>query len=275
LLHKTPSLTALFLLVLTTLQSALAEGMMLFDAHLHYNADDKAQFEPEAIIDLLGENRVEHAVITSRPPQLALQLHEKAPERIVPILGVYRSSLDKPTWMHNPKLPSLVQQALADRRWRGIGELHLFALDRRSPVFLRIVELAQTHELPLLLHCDPAVIDAVFEHAPGATVIWAHAGAYPFVPLLRDYLERYPGLHIDLSVRDERIAPGGELDPEWEWILSEFADRFLVGVDTYRTRRWENYPQVAAKIRKWLQQLPESAANAIARDNGRRLFNTD
>ena len=83
----------------------------------------------------------------------------------------------------------------------GGGELHLFARDRHSPVFTRIIELAQQHRLPLLLHGDPAVIDTVYEQAPGHPVIWAHAGTFPYPDLIADYLARYPALCVDLSVR--------------------------------------------------------------------------
>jgi len=134
------------------------------------------------------------------------------------------------------------------------------------------VDLATSHGLPLLMHSDPAVIDSLFQHAPQAKVIWAHGGAYPFPPVLRDYLQRYPNLYVDLSVRDERIAPDGELLPEWEWLLSEYSDRFLVGVDTYRTNRWAEYLVVSGQIRNWLDQLPTEVAKAIAIGNGRRLF---
>jgi hypothetical protein len=41
------------------------------------------------------------------------------------------------------------------------GELPIFAERRRSPVFLPIVELATAHVLPVLMHCDPAVIDTL------------------------------------------------------------------------------------------------------------------
>jgi predicted TIM-barrel fold metal-dependent hydrolase len=122
------------------------------------------------------------------------------------------------------------------------------------------------------MHCDPVVIDALFEHAPDVTVIWAHAGAYPYPPLLRDYLERYPGLHMDLSVRDERIAPSGEIESSWELLLMEFPDRFLVGVDTYSTARWKDYPKAISRTRAWLKQLPPEAAAAISRENAERLF---
>lgn len=262
------------ILLLSTLLSIAAAhaAVPLFDAHLHYNVEDSASFTPRQIVTLLRDNGVKNAVVTSRPSQLALQLHALAPELIVPFLGVYRFPANKRLWLHNKKLPAKVEKELASAAWQGIGELHIFAPDRHNPVFLRLVEIAASRDLPLMMHCDPAVIDALFRHAPQARVIWAHAGAYPFTPVLRDYLERYPNLYVDLSVREERIAPEGELLPDWELLLSEYADRFLVGVDTYRTSRWEQYPVVAGKIRNWLNQLPDEVAKSIASGNGERLF---
>jgi predicted TIM-barrel fold metal-dependent hydrolase len=167
-----------------------------------------------------------------------------------------------------------VETALADDPWRAIGELHLFAPDRRSPVFLSIVSLAAERGLPLLVHSDPAVIDSLFEHAPQARVIWAHAGAYPYPPLLADYLGRYPNLYADLSVREDQIAPGGELDPAWWRLLVGHPDRFLVGVDTYSPARWGRFGEVTAAIRGWLDQLPPDVAERIARGNAQRIFAT-
>jgi predicted TIM-barrel fold metal-dependent hydrolase len=116
------------------------------------------------------------------------------------------------------------------------------------------------------------VIDSVYEHSPDARVIWAHAGAYPYPRLLHDYLARYPRLYIDLSVRNERIAPDGELDPEWENLLWEYPERFMVGVDTFSIERWRQYGIVATRIRKWLSQLPEDIASGIAHDNAANVF---
>ena len=274
LLPRKPCPLFTFLLLSVSLSMGVVHATEpLFDAHLHYNLEDAAQYPPQQIVNLLRDNGVATAVVTSRPPQQALQLHALAPQLIVPILGIYRVPADKQRlWLRDEDLPARVEKALNNGPWQGIGELHIFALDRYNPVFLRLVELAASRSLPLLMHCDPAVIDALFRHAPQAKVIWAHAGAYPFPPLLRDYLQRYPNLYVDLSVREERIAPDGELLPEWEWLLSEYADRFLVGVDTYRTDRWAQYPVVAGQIRDLLDQLPVEVAKAIASGNARRLF---
>ena len=46
----------------------------------------------------------------------------------------------------------------------------------------------------------------------------------------------------------------------------------LVGVDTYRSERWHDYPLASARIRQWLAQLPPELAEALARGNARRLI---
>ncbi len=262
----------LFLLAVVLNALPAMANQPLFDAHLHYDIDSAGDYAPGEIVAILQANGVKRAVVTSYPPSQALSLYDAAPELVVPFLGVYRTPEDKQAWVQDTRLAARLERMLSDGPWRGVGELHLFAEQRLSPVFLRIVELATRHRLPLLMHCDPAVIDTLFEHSPNAQVIWAHAGTYPYPQLLRDYLDRYHRLYVDLSVRDERIAPDGELDPDWENLLWEYPDRFLVGVDTFRAERWADYGNVAARIRGWLGQLPENVSAQIAYRNALGLF---
>lgn len=247
----------------------------LFDVHLHYTQADAEHLSPGQVIERLKASNVERAVVIGQPPELAVRLYREDPGRIVPFLGVYRSRADKTRWMRDETLPERVSKALAEERWRGIGELHIFAENRHSPVFRRLIRLAREHNLIMMLHADPAVIDALYELAPEQPVIWAHAGAYPFPPLLEDYLERYPALYIDLSVRNERIAPQGELSGQWFNLFERHSDRILLGVDTFSTNRWREFDRVVAATRYWLEQLPPDTAENLAYRNARRLFGID
>ncbi len=259
-------------LALLPLSPGLAtEG--LFDAHMHYDAEDAAHYTPQQIIRILDQNNITQAAVTSTPPQHARQLHQQAPERIVPILGVYRNADDKPDWPHDTSLPARIEAEMAKGGWHGIGELHLFAGDRHSRVFRRIIELAQTYKLPLLLHADPAVIDTLYEIAPAQPVIWAHAGTFPYPDLVADYLRRYPPLYVDLSVRDDRVAPQGELRDEWYELFVTYPGRFMIGIDTYSLSRWQEYSKVAGKIRAWTSQLPEDVASRLTYENAAAAFN--
>jgi hypothetical protein len=244
----------------------------LFDTHLHYSAVDAAQFSPRQIIDKLDKNDIRLAVVTSTPASHTATLYRHAPKRIVPFLGIYQSNEDKANWPNDATLPARIESELKQTKWRGIGELHIFAKERHNPVFRRIIEIAAQHQLPLQIHGDPAVIDTVYDITPSQTVIWAHAGTFPYPDLIADYLQRYPALYVDLSVRDERIAPNGKIHDEWYELFVKFPDRFLVGVDTYSTSRWNDFDGAVATIRNWLAQLPEDIARQLAYDNAATLF---
>jgi predicted TIM-barrel fold metal-dependent hydrolase len=258
--------------VLPVLLPAWTAASTLFDAHVHYDANDAGRFTPAQVIATLEAAGVRRAAVIGQPPERALQLYEAAPGLIVPLLGVYRAPDDKQHWTEDSHLPARVAQALRDGPWHGIGELHLFAPRRHSPVFLRIAALAEQHGLPLLLHCDPAVIDSLYARSPDVRVVWAHAGAYPYPPLLRDYLERYPGLYVDLSMRDDLVAPDGTLAPDWETLFWEYPERFLAGVDTFSAARWKSYGSAVRRIRHWLGQLPAPVAERIAYRNAAGVF---
>lgn len=247
----------------------------LFDAHLHYNAADAAHYSPQEIIARLDRNGIERAVVTGSPAAHTASLYRHAPGRIVPMLGVYRHHTEKMSWPDDASLPERVAANLEEGNWHGIGELHIFARDRHSPVFRDIIRLAAQRELPVQLHADPAVIDTVYDIAPGLTVIWAHAGTYPYPDLVADYLRRYPSLYVDLSVRDGRIAPGGILDDAWYELFIRFPGRFLVGVDTYSLSRWHAFDAAVAGIRHWLAQLPDDVAAKLAYENAAGLFPAD
>ncbi|MBT8128859.1 MAG: TatD family hydrolase [Gammaproteobacteria bacterium] len=258
--------------VLASLFASTLVAEPLFDTHLHYNARDAEHLSPRQIITVLDRNSIQYALVTGIPARLALELQQQAPARILPLLGVYRSAEDKETWVRDAGLPPRIEAQLKQGSWRGIGELHLFARDRHSPVFTRIIQLAQHYRLPLLLHADPAVIDTVYEKAPGHPVIWAHAGTFPYPDLIADYLARYPALRVDLSVRDQRIAPDGILRDDWYELFVRYPDRFMVGVDTYSLSRWHSFDQAVANIRGWLRQLPADVAMRLAYDNAAALF---
>ena len=262
------------LLAMLLLASPASAQTPLFDAHLHYDAEQRAAIEPEEIVDILARNGIEHAVITSTPPENARALAQLAPERIVPFLGVYRTDADKPRWMHQPDLPERVIGWLGDGDYRGIGELHIFGRDRNSPVLERLVTIAADRDLVLMIHGDLAIIDRIFAIEPESRVLWAHLGAEPDPTILRAALARHPkGLFIDTSVRDERFMDeDGSLLPAWRALFVDHPNRFVVGVDTFSLPRWEHYGAAANTIRRWLDQLPASVARRIGRENARELL---
>jgi len=247
----------------------------MIDAHAHYSASDTAAFSPEAVMGKLDAAGVRRLVVTSSPPHLAQSLYQHAPDRVIPLLGVYASDLNKGNWMHDAGLPARVAAQLQNGAWGGIGELHLFASDTQQPVFEQLVRLATARKLVVMIHGDAEVIERAFAIAPAVRVLWAHLGTRPQPELLAAMLQRYPDtLWIDTSVRDERIAPDGALLPVWRALLERHPDRFVVAVDTFSVNRWQQYEAVVAQIRGWVDPLPQPLKDNLLHDNAARLFDS-
>ena len=251
-----------------------AQPLPLLDAHSHYTAFDTPHFSPAQVIHKLDQAGVSHIVISGSPWHLALDLHAEAPHRVIPLLGLYDNLAHKAQWMHDDQLPGLVESRLAQGPWAGIGELHLFAQNADSPVFAQLVRLAHAHNLMLLIHGDPEVVDRAFEIAPDVRILWAHLGTVPEPPVVQSVLERHAqrALWIDTSVRDDRIAPGGQLLPEWRQLFKAHPTRFVVAVDTFSAHRWGRYGEVTTQIRQWVGGLPPELQERLLWRNAETLF---
>lgn len=256
--------------LLAALNATAAPPMI--DAHAHYSAPDAAVFAPADILAKLDAAGVQRLVATGSPPQLAQTLYRQAPERILPLLGVYEADLHKERWVHDATLPARVAAQLDAGQWAGLGELHLFAADAHAPVFEQLVRLADARKLVLMLHADAAVIERAFDIAPDVRVLWAHLGTEPAPALLDSLLARFPNLWLDTSVRDARIAPEGRLLAPWRALFERHPGRFLVAVDTFSVNRWRQYGEVVAEIRRWVAPLPEPLRSGLLHDNAARLF---
>ena len=265
-----PRLLALLLLLAPVAQAE--NRVPMIDAHAHYTRSDHQACTPDAVLAKLDAAGVSRLVVTGQPPALAQALYRHAPSRILPLLGIYDHTLGKAHWVHDATLPARVEAALDADRWAGIGELHLFAADAQQPVFEALVNLAAQRQLVLLLHGDPEIVRHAFSVAPGVRILWAHLGTDPRPETLEALLAHYPTLWIDTSVRDERIAPEGQLRPDWRALFERHPTRFVVAVDTFSTRRWHHYNEVVDAIRTWAGGLPPVLQRRLLHDNAAQLF---
>lgn len=246
----------------------------MIDAHAHYTLPDSRVFTPDALVTKMDAAGVTRLVVTSQPPALAQTLYRHAPTRILPLLGIYDHGFGKARWVHDATLPARVEAALDEGHWVGLGELHLFAADVQQPVFETLVKLAAERNLVLLLHGDPEIVLHAYSIAPGVRILWAHLGTDPRPETLEPLLAQYPQLWIDTSVRDERIAPDGQLRPEWRVLFERHPTRFVVAVDTFSTHRWQHYGEVVDAIRHWAGSLPPELQRRLLHDNAAQLFDT-
>lgn len=268
-------LAATFMMLLPSFPLTAGNTVLpkMIDAHAHYSTADAAALSPEEIVTRLNHAGVRKLVVTSSPPTLVQRLYQHAPDRFVPMLGVYGMDQDKTDWMQDPSLPRKAAAWLENGEWAGLGELHLFAKDVGNSVFQELLELADRWKWVVMIHGDAAVVERALEIAPNIRVLWAHLGTRPEPELLSCMLSKYPDrLWIDTSVRDERIAPNGELLPAWRALFERHPDRFVVAVDTFSLNRWHHYQQTVVQIRKWTSSLPPSLATRLLHDNAIVLF---
>jgi predicted TIM-barrel fold metal-dependent hydrolase len=261
-------------LLLTLMSAAASAAPPVFDAHLHYRPAMLETFDIADVSRSLASNNVQSALIMAPEGELIRRLQAGTQARIVPFLEMSRRLGRKMDWMYTEDLADRIATLLdaSEVQWQGLGEFHIQADDRFAPGFEALLELAVARDLPVMIHGDPAVIDHAYAIQPEVRILWAHAGSYAYPPLVEDYLERHPRMNMDLSMRNPRINPDGQIDGAWFELFLNHPDRFMIGVDTFSASRWARFTEVMDQTRAWLDQLPADVARAIAFENAERLF---
>jgi hypothetical protein len=262
------------LLALFTGPTLPADTMLpIFDTHVHYNRDDWASFSPQAVIALLQHAGVTRALVSSTPDDGTLMLYRQDTKRIIPVLRPYRTPADRVDWFGSAEVLAYVEQRLARRIYRGIGEFHLTDVNNAATAQMaRLIQDAVNHELVLHVHSDAEAIRELFTIDTQVRILWAHAGMSAPPSLVGELLDSHPGLWTEVSLRAGDIAPNGRLDAEWRALFLRHPERFMVGTDTWATFVWPDYVEVVREHRGWLSQLPKDVAAKIAYDNAARLF---
>jgi len=252
---------------------AEAPKLPIFDAHVHYNYDFGPPIPIEQVFELWREAGIRGVLLTSRPNDGTRDLLESAPAefKAVAFARPYVVMADVQTWFRDPGIYAMIERELARGVYRGIGEFHIYGKDADSDGFARFVRLAKDKTLWMHAHCDEYVIQRIYSLYPQARVIWAHTGMGTSEQRIDELFARYPSLYGELSYRGG-IDDGGTLSPEWRTLFTKYPDRFLLGSDTWVPPRWPEVPQIMARYRTWLSQLPPEVAEKIAWRNGFRLF---
>jgi hypothetical protein len=241
----------------------------IFDAHIHYSHDAWEAFAPDDAIRRLREAGVKRAMVSSSSDKGTQMLYDAAPEFVIPVLRPYRKRGELQTWMHDETVIPYLKERLQKYRYAAIGEFHIDGEEANTPVVREVVKLAKQYDLMLHVHSDAAAIRLIFEQDPEARILWAHAG-FEFAETVRELLVQHDNLWADLSFRYDAFANGSFL-PEWNELVLDHADRFLLGIDTFTPQRWLQIGEVMSWQRDLLDALPEPAARMIAYENGERI----
>ena len=241
----------------------------IFDAHIHYSDDAREAFSPHDAIRRLRAAGIKRALVSSSSDEGTQRLYQADPDFVVPSLRPYRKRGELQTWMHDESVIPYLKERLQKYRYAAIGELHVDGEEANTPVMREVVRLAKQHGLMLHVHSDAQAIRFIFEQDPDARILWAHAG-FEFARTVGELMLLQDNLWADLSFRYD-IFPNGTIMPEWEKVLLDHADRFLLGIDTYTPQRWLQVNEVMQWQRELLAALPADTARQIAFQNGERI----
>ena len=283
-------------LILLLCAPARATGQPFADVHLHWKWNQKEITTAKQAVAILEQQEIDLAVVTGTPPELALELQELAPQRVIPIYGIYRIPGEWSTWHRDDGLLARVRKALASGRFHGIGEVHMiggFISDWRKPTIAGLFALAAEFDVPVLLHTEFSRADytlGLCQAHPDTRFLWAHAGSMLAPDQVRRVLNGCGNVQVELSARDpwrHRRNPivddSGVLLPQWHALITNHAERFMVGSDPVwpvdRLNPWDEpdsgwveLPRFVGFHRSWLQQLPADQATAIRWGNAQRFF---
>lgn len=178
------------------------------------------------------------------------------------------------------------------------------------PLLLLLADIAAELDVPIDLHCDlvpenmplpdqlranpanPSQLQAnlpglerLFSHNQKTRFVWAHVGFEPLltrdIPVVRHMLQSHPNLYM--SFRLNRGAPkpaatidaDGEIKPQWDDLIQEFSDRFVLGSDAFYQgggiARGSSDTGLD-NLRKLVDQLPPDVGNKIASGNAIRIY---
>jgi len=258
------------LLLLASLTPVSVAAQPVFDVHIHYSHDVWDKIPPEQAIGKLRAAGISRAMVSSSSDEGTRRLYQIAPELVVPVLRPYRTRDELNTWVHDESVIPYLKSRLAKYQYAGIGEFHVNGEDADTPVVRQMVQLAREHNLILHAHADSEAIISLFLQYPKARIIWAHAG-FEFGSRVREMLEHYPNLWVDLSFRWE-IFHDGRFLPVWRELLIEHPDRFLLGVDTYTPQRWLQIQETIAWYESLFAALPPQIAEKIRYQNASQLI---
>ena len=252
--------------------------MPLFDAHLHYSAATWSVYPPDTVAKMLDAAGVRSGLVSSAPDEGTFKLKAVLGDRVIPMLGPYRSVADVFSWARDPSIVPYVESTYRPGVHRGFGEFHLLVGQIGLPTVRALLTLAQREKLFLQPHADARAVAELLNYMPDSIVLWAHAGVDATPGQIGALLDSWPKLSVELSLRTD-IAPNGTLDPKWRELLIRHSGRFMIGTDTWTVggtftgnERWDTYPEIVKGIRAWLAQLPPDVAEAIAYKNAERFI---
>ena len=266
------------------------------DVHIHYKWSQTDTTTAAQALAILERHNVGFAVVIGTPAELALELTELKPEMLLAVWSPYRTGSDWSNWAYDADVLERARSALADRRYQGIGELHLiggFAPRPDTQVIRGLFQLAASNDIPILLHTEfsqPDYLIRLCKAHPATRILWAHAGALLEADQVAQALSDCPNVWAELSARDPWrfvnnpiTTADGNLLPAWQSLIERYQDRFMIGSDPVwpvdqmdqwdqSDTGWQQYARFIEFHRHWLSTMDPVIARKIGWENALNFF---
>ena len=262
----------LILFVFTVGPGLPVQAQELHDGHIHYNQTIWRDLPPDHALEYMTESGISRAIVSSTPTEGTERLYRLAPDRVIPFIRPYRTLADVMSWHNNREILSHIKKKAVTGIYRGFGEFHMWIEHMPGSIIPELAQFAADQGWALSAHTDAESIEALAKMQPTVPVIWAHCGFdYPAAGV-QQLMERYANVYCDLSLQETMTDEDDNLTPVWQALLERHPDRFLVGMDTNKAKRWGNLTVNVELAKEWLGQLSPRAAQLVASGNISRLF---
>lgn len=166
-------------------------------------------------------------------------------------------------------------------------DLHMDAVAEDMDLPARLSSLGKAN--PARLKANVAAFERLLSHNAKARIVWQHAGSDPvggMTPeLLRRLLGAHPNLNVGLRTANPRAAPDnprltntpvdaqGKIRPDWLALFTDFADRFVMGSDTFVADDASGKTKKPFEgVWRFPDKLPPEVAKKVAGENAARIY---
>ena len=278
---------------LSQISNALATDIFA-DSHIHYNWDQREVTTTQEIVDILRQHNVGLTIVSGTPSEMALELREKGGDWVIPFFSPYIHELGKQDWYKDETVVKNAELALKNGQYYGIGEVHFmdgFYPKTSNSIFLQLLKLAETYNVPVLIHIDSSNEQTFLKLCmanPYIKMIFAHAGGNLRASHIEKILTQCDNVWIDFAARDPWRYDGiskadHTLLPAWKSLVLRYPDRFISGTDpVWKVTRgqtwdtsdegWQHYQKLYDFHWSWLNDLPEDVRKKIAWENTQTIL---
>lgn len=287
---------ALFLALGVSLPGVAADNAPLADVHLHYHWDQTENTDAEDAVRILRQQNVVLAVVSSIPPEMALELRQAAGDWVLPFFMPYLGPSERFRWFRDQRVLPAARRALESGEFVGIGEVHLIAgmgPGLKNEILHGLFKLAIEFEVPLLIHIETSshrYFLPLCRQYPQARILLAHAGGLLDAKEIGQLMHACRNIWVEFSARDHWryiespiVDDEGRLLAGWRALIEKYPHRFMIGSDPVwpvdGRHRWDEadtgwlkMPEYLDFHRKWLSYLPAPLRNKVMRQNAQQFF---